>query len=361
MANVAQAIRLALHYAEEHYDLAAIFGEDVGPPLGGVFTVTQGLRTAWNSPLDERGIIGYATGMAMAGKRVVCEIQFVDYIFNSIDLLKLAANKHWASNGQFQLPMVVMTPSGAGIHGGLYHSHSMDSIMAKIAGFKIVYPSNPLDAYGLILSAILDPNPVMYFIPKALVRARGDELIPGEPEDEAELKRRIDAPIGNRTGWKPDWPETREHLVPIGKALIKRAGTELTVVSYARALAVCLEAAEALSKEGLEIEVIDLRSLYPYDYETITKSVYKTRNLAIVNEDTEVANFGEHIIRRVTEDYFHELKTAPKLIAAAHVPGTGLAEPLEHATVPMTDTVIEKLHLQILESRKSLPQKMEIR
>src|SRR5690554_108702 len=115
MANMAQAIRMALHYGEEHLGVTDVFGEDVGAPLGGVFTATQGLRTAWNSPLDERGIIGMAIGLAMAGQRPVAEIQFADYIYNTIDLLKLAGNTCWSSNGDWHLPLVVMTPVGAGI------------------------------------------------------------------------------------------------------------------------------------------------------------------------------------------------------------------------------------------------------
>ena len=127
MATLVQAVRLALHYGEEHLGVTDVFGEDVGPPLGGVFTATQGLKTAWNSPLDERGIIGCAMGIAYAGGRPVAEIQFCDYGFNTIDLLKVAGNQRWAGNGHFALPMVVMTPSGSGIRGSLYHSHSFES------------------------------------------------------------------------------------------------------------------------------------------------------------------------------------------------------------------------------------------
>src|SRR3954468_7404326 len=181
MANMVQAIRMALHYCEENLQVRDIFGQDVGQPLGGVFTATQGLKTTWNSPLDERGIIGMAMGIAMTGERCVAEIQFCDYIFNTIDLLKIAGNTHWVSNGNYVLPMVVMTPVGAGIRGSVYHSHSFDSWASRLPGWKVVMPSTPLDAYGLMLSAIVDPNPVMFLKPKALMRVRGDDLIPGEP------------------------------------------------------------------------------------------------------------------------------------------------------------------------------------
>src|SRR5689334_6161807 len=147
MASIAQAIRLALHYGEEHLGVTDVFGEDVGPPLGGVFTATQGLRTAWNTPLDERGIIGTAMGIAYAGGRPVCEIQFCDYALNIMDMFKIAGNQRWASGGGFDMPMVVMTPTGAGIRGSLYHSHCFESWASRLAGWKIVLPSNGLDAY----------------------------------------------------------------------------------------------------------------------------------------------------------------------------------------------------------------------
>ena len=189
MATLVQAIRLALHVGEERLGVTDVFGEDVGAPLGGVFTQSQGLKTAWNSPLDERGIVGAAIGLALAGQRPVAEIQFCDYAFNAIDLLKLAGGICWSSAGDYNCPMVLMTPVGSGIRGSLYHSHSFDGQATRLPGWKIVMPSNPLDAYGLMLSAIVDPNPVMYLSPKALLRAKAgpDERIPGEPDDERAL------------------------------------------------------------------------------------------------------------------------------------------------------------------------------
>ena len=136
--------------------------------MGGVFTATQGLETSWNTPLDERGIVGAAMGIAMTGDICVAEIQFCDYIFNTIDLLKIAGNTNWVTNGNVSLPLVLMTPVGAGIRGSVYHSHSFDAIASRLPGWKVVMPSNPLDAYGLMLSAIKDPNPVMFLKPKAL-------------------------------------------------------------------------------------------------------------------------------------------------------------------------------------------------
>lgn len=334
MANMAQAIRLALHYAEKNYQLQDVFGQDVGAPLGGVFTATQGLKTAWNSTLDERGIIGMAMGIAMAGDRCVAEIQFADYIFNTVDLLKIAGNTLWCTNGQYNLPMTVMTPVGAGIRGSVYHSHSFDAWASRLAGWKVVMPSNPLDAYGLLLSCILDPNPCMFLKPKALMRVRGDELIPGEPPDEKELKSMIDAPIGDRTHWKAQWPEIQEYLVPFGKAKITRTGEQITVVTYGRHLLLCNEVADQLKTEGYSIEVIDLRSIYPYDWNAIKTSVLKTGRVLFVNEDTEVTNFAEHLSYRVTTELFYHLMAAPRVLAGKHLPGIGLHPHLEDNSVP---------------------------
>jgi len=340
MATLVQAVRTALHYGETHLGVTDIFGEDVGPPLGGVFTATQGLKTAWNSPLDERGIIGCAMGIAYAGGRPVAEIQFCDYGFNTIDLLKVAGNQRWAGNGHYALPMVVMTPSGSGIRGSLYHSHSFESWASRLAGWKIVMPSNPLDAYGLMLSAIVDPNPVLVLLPKALLRVRGDQLLPGEPADEAVLRQMIDAPPGDRSTWQPRWPELQEYFVPFGKAAVVREGTGATVVSYGRTLPLCVQAADALRREeDLQCEVIDLRSIFPYDWKALSQSVLKTGRVLIVNEDTEVTNFGEHLLRRVIDEHFYDLLVRPRVLLGKHVPGIGLNQVYEQNSVPQLPTI----------------------
>jgi 2-oxoisovalerate dehydrogenase E1 component beta subunit len=347
MANMAQALRMALHYGEEHLGITDIFGEDVGPPLGGVFTVTQGLKTAWNSPLDERGIIGAAMGLAMAGDRCVAEVQFCDYIYNTIDLLKLAGMQCWASNGDWNMPMTVMTPVGSGIRGSIYHSHSFDAAMTHIPGWKIVMPSSSLDAYGLMLACLKDPNPTMFLKPKALLRVRGLEAIPGEPgltsEGEKQLKDMIDMPIlgsAAQKSWKPKWPEgLTDYTVELGKAKIVRPGEQLTVVSYGRTLPICAAAADALAGEGHSVEVIDLRTLWPYDWATLSESIRKTGRALFVNEDTEVSNFGEHLLRRTIDELFYELEARPRLLAGAFVPGVGLADSLEMASVPQLDSI----------------------
>ena len=345
MATMVQAIRLALHVGEERFGVTDVFGEDVGPPLGGIFTQTQGLRTAWNSPLDERGIVGTAIGLAMAGQRPVAEIQFCDYAFNAIDLLKLAGGMCWSSAGDWNCPMVLMMPVGSGVRGSIYHSHSFDAQATRLSGWKIVMPSNPLDAYGLMLAAIVDPNPVMYLAPKALLRVRGTpaQRIPGEPEAAKVLSKMIDAPLGDRSAWRPEWPDTEDLVLPIGQASIAREGSAVTLVSYGRMVHVALQAAERVATEGIETEVIDLRSLHPYDWPAIKQSVQKTGRVLFLNEDTEVTNFGEHLVRRTVDELFYELQAPPKLLAGAHVPGIGLADALERASVPQLDQVVATL------------------
>jgi 2-oxoisovalerate dehydrogenase E1 component beta subunit len=351
MATLVQAVRLALHYGEEHLGVTDVFGEDVGPPLGGVFTATQGLKTAWNSPLDERGIIGVAMGIAYAGGRPVAEIQFCDYGFNTIDLLKVAGNQRWAGAGNYEMPLVVMTPSGSGIRGSLYHSHSFESWASRLAGWKIVMPSNALDAYGLMLSAIVDPNPVLVLLPKALLRVRGDQKIPGEPESEEELKERIDAPVGDRSAWQPRWPDVQPYYVKFGLASLVREGPDATVVSYGRTLPLCVQAADELAAEtGQHCDVLDLRSIFPYDWKAISESVRKTGRLLIVNEDTEVTNYGEHLLRRAIDEHFYDLLVRPRLVAGMHVPGIGLNHTYEQNTVPQLRDVKDALRAVVTEA-----------
>jgi 2-oxoisovalerate dehydrogenase E1 component beta subunit len=340
MATLVQAVRMALHYGETHLGVTDIFGEDVGPPLGGVVTATQGLKTAWNSPLDERGIVGTAMGIAYAGGRPVAEIQFCDYGFNTIDLLKVAGNQRWAGAGNYEMPIVLMTPSGSGIRGSLYHSHSFESWASRLAGWKIVMPSNALDAYGLMLSAIVDPNPIMVLLPKALLRVRGEQLIPGEPADWNLLKEMIDAPVGDRTSWKPRWPDVKEYLVPLGTAALVRDGGDATVISYGRTLPLCVQAADQLRQEkGFGFDILDLRSIFPYDWKAISQSVLKTGRVLIVNEDTEVTNFGEHLLRRVIDEHFYDLLVRPRVLLGKHVPGIGLNQIYEQNSVPQLPSI----------------------
>ena len=344
MANMAQAIRMALHYGEENLGLQHIFGEDVGPPLGGVFTCTQGLTTTWNSPLDERGIVGAAIGLGFANVRSVAEIQFCDYIYNTIDLLKLGGMSTWATNGDWPSPFTIMTPVGAGIRGSIYHSHSFDAMMTHIPGFKIVMPSNPLDAYGLMLACLKDENPTMYMKPKALLRVDGEDQIPGEPpltaEGKKQLKEMIDAPLGDRSKWKANWPKLEDYTVPIGQGKVVRDGDQVTIVTYGRHVLIARDVADQLRGEGISVEVIDMRTLWPYDWNLISSSIRKTKRVIFVNEDTEVTNFGEHLLRRTIDELFYELHARPRLLAGAFIPGIGLADNLESASVPQMNDIM---------------------
>jgi 2-oxoisovalerate dehydrogenase E1 component beta subunit len=345
MTTIAQAIRLALHVGEERHGVTDIFGEDVGAPLGGVFTCTQGLKTAWNSPLDERGIIGTAIGLALAGQKPVAEIQFSDYAYNTIDLLKLAGAMHWSSAGDWNCPLIVMTPTGAGIRGSLYHSHSFDATATHLPGWRVVIPSNPRDAYGLMLSAIREPNPVLFMVPKALMRYRGEEGedIPGAP-DQKTLDELINKPVtGDMSQWAARWPETPDLFIPFGEARTVREGRDVTVVTYSRHVVIAREACAELAREGVDVELIDLRSLAPYDWAAIAKSVKKTHRVVFVNEELDVTNFGEHLIRRVVSELFYELYAPPRLVAGAMVPGVGLSDNLERASVPQRDDLVRAI------------------
>lgn len=290
-------------------------------------------------------------GLALAGQKPVAEIQFCDYIFNTIDLLKLAGNTCWASNGQYPMNMVVMSPSGAGIHGSLYHSHSFDAVASRLAGWKVVMPSTPRDAYGLMLAAIEDPNPVLFLAPKALLRTKGEELIPGEPSEEKTLKDMIDKPIGEGVdlkAWKPRWPEVEYAPVKIGESKLVRDGNAATIVTYGRHVALAVAAANKVAQDGLgSVRVIDLRTIYPYDWAAISKAVKETGRILFLNEDTEITNFGEHLLRRVVDEHFYELKARPRVLAGIHVPGIGLAPSLEDVSVPQQKD-IEKVLKEIL-------------
>jgi 2-oxoisovalerate dehydrogenase E1 component beta subunit len=181
----------------------------------------------------------------------------------------------------------------------------------------------------------------MVLLPKALLRVRGEQLIPGEPENEDELKEMIDAPIGDRTHWQPRWPAVPGYFVPLGRAALAREGTHATVLSYGRTLPLCVQAADQLHEEqGLTFDVIDLRSLFPYDWKAISRSVLKTGRLLVVNEDTEVTNFGEHLLRRVVEEHFYDLLVRPRALLGAHVPGIGLNQTYEWNEVPQLPNVL---------------------
>jgi 2-oxoisovalerate dehydrogenase E1 component beta subunit len=182
----------------------------------------------------------------------------------------------------------------------------------------------------------------MFLTPKALMRAKAtaDERIPGEPADDRTLSRMIDAPLGDRSRWRPEWPDVKDLFVPIGQARVCREGEMASIVTYGRMVPIALQAAAQLEAEGIDVDVIDLRSLWPCDWDAIKASVQKTNRVLFLNEDTEVTNFGEHLLRRTVEELFYELYAPPRLLAGAHVPGIGLADALERASVPQLEQVV---------------------
>ena len=201
-------------------------------------------------------------------------------------------------------------------------------------------PSNALDAYGLMLSAIADPNPVLVLLPKALLRVKGDQLLPGEPADENQLKEMIDAPLGDRSKWQPCWPDLQEYFVKLGEASLVREGENATVISYGRTLPLCVQAADQLhNEESLSFDVLDLRSIFPYDWKAIGRSVMKTGRVLIVNEDTEVTNFGEHLLRRIIDNHFYDLLVRPRVLLGKHIPGIGLNQVYEQNSVPQLPSI----------------------
>ena len=304
--TLVEAVRQAMDEELAHDENVFIFGEDVGV-RGGVFRATQGLYEKYgaerviDSPLAELTIVGVGIGAALYGKRPICEIQFADFIFPAFNqIISEAAKMYYRSNGDWSVPMVIRAPYGGGIGGGLYHSQSVESFFSQVPGLKVVIPSNPYDAKGLLKSAVRDPDPVMFFEPK-----KGYRLIKGEvPEDE-------------------------EILVPIGPAKVTREGGDLTVFAYGMMHHYALEAAETVAGEGIDVEVVDLRTLYPIDRETILKSVKKTSKALIVHEDNLTGGYGAEVAATIAEWGFMDLDAPVRRLAGPDVPGVPFSHPMQ--------------------------------
>jgi 2-oxoisovalerate dehydrogenase E1 component beta subunit len=301
-----EGVKQAMSEEMERDDRVFLVGEDVGP-RGGVFRATQGLfekfgaERVMDSPLAELSIVGIGIGAAMYGMRPICEIQFADFIhpaFNQI--VNEAAKMCYRSNGQWTVPMVIRSPYGGGIGGGLYHSQSVEAFFSHVPGLKVVIPSNPYDAKGLLKSAIRDPNPVLFFEPK-----KGYRLIRGEV------------------------PEDDEVLVPIGPANVTRVGTDLSVFAYGMMHHYCLEAAESVAQEGIEAEIVDLRTLMPIDRQTILRSVSKTNKALIVYEDNLTGGYGAEIAAIIAEHAFTDLDAPVMRLAGPDVPAMPYSHPLQ--------------------------------
>jgi len=312
--NLVQAINSALRGALREHENVLLMGEDIGT-LGGVFRVTQGLREEFgpdrvlDTPLSETGILGTAIGMALHGLRPVSEIQFADFIYPGFDqLVSEAAKYRYRTAGEFHVPMVVRTPYGGGIRGGQYHSQSPEALFIHTPGLKVVCPSNPYDAKGLLLEAIEDDDPVLFFEPKRVYRAV-----------------------------KMDVPETT-YRVPLGEAKVVRAGEQVTCLAWGAMLYEAFTAAEEVSKEGVDVEVIDLRTLWPLDIETITSSVKKTGRVVIVHEAPRTCGFGGELVALITERAFVHLEAPPVRVTGWDTPFPLTHEreylPLAHRIAP---------------------------
>src|SRR6516165_11536873 len=279
--SMIEAIREAMDVMMARDENVVIFGEDVGF-FGGVFRATQGLQAKYgksrcfDAPISELGIVGAAVGMAAYGLRPCVEIQFADYMYPAYDqIVSEAARLRYRSNGQFTCPIVLRMPTGGGISGGQTHSQSPEALFTHVSGLKTVVPSNPGDAKGLLIAAIEDPDPVIFLEPKRLYNGPFD----GHPD------RPVTPWSKHELGEVPDG----HYTVPLGKAAIRREGKAVTVLAYGTMVFVAEAAAE---ETGVDAEIIDLRSLVPYDLEAIVASVKKTGRCVIVHEATLTSGFG---------------------------------------------------------------------
>jgi pyruvate dehydrogenase E1 component beta subunit len=312
--NMVQAINDALRFEMQRDDRIVVLGEDVGK-VGGVFRVTAGLYDEFgddrviDTPLSEGGIIGAAIGMALYGMKPVPEIQFSDFIFPAYDqIVSELAKFRYRSGGEFPCPMVIRTPVGGGIRGGHYHSQSPEAQFIHVAGLKVVCPATPADAKGLLLSALRDPDPVMFFEPKRIYRAAKGEV-----------------PEGDFT-------------VPIGKANVVRQGEQVTLVTWGAMLYEALDAANKAAAEGVSVEVIDLRTLWPLDIETVVASVKKTGRVVVVHEAPKTCGLGGEIVSLINEKAFLHLEAPPKRVCGFDTPFPYTLEneylPLSHRILP---------------------------
>ncbi|MGX5719712.1 MULTISPECIES: alpha-ketoacid dehydrogenase subunit beta [Shinella] len=308
-----EAVRSAMDVSMGRDDEVVVFGEDVGY-FGGVFRATQGLQAKYgktrcfDAPINESGILGTAIGMAAYGLKPCVEIQFADYMYPAYDqITQEAARIRYRSNGDFTCPIVVRMPTGGGIFGGQTHSQSPEALFTHVCGLKVIVPSNPYDAKGLLIAAIEDPDPVMFLEPKRLYNGPfdGHHEKPVTPWSKHELG---EVPEGHYT-------------IPIGKAEIRRPGSAVTVVAYGTMVHVALAAAE---ETGIDAEVIDLRSLLPLDLDTIVQSVKKTGRCVVVHEATLTSGFGGEVVSLVQEHCFYSLE-------APVVRVTGWDTPYPHA------------------------------
>lgn len=295
--NMIEAIRDALDVMLDKDENVVVFGEDVGY-FGGVFRATEGLQKTYgksrvfDTPISESGIVGAAIGMGAYGLRPVPEIQFADYMLPAYDqIASEAARLRYRSSGEFYAPITIRAPCGGGIYGGQTHSQSPEALFTHVAGLKVVMPSNPYDAKGLLIAAIEDDDPVIFFEPKRLYNGPFD----------GHHDRPVKPWSAHEAGEVPDGYYT----IPLGKAAVVREGEAVTVLAYGTMVFVALAAAE---DTGIDAEVIDLRSLVPLDEETIYASVKKTGRCVILHEATKTGGFAGELTALVQEHCLHYLE-----------------------------------------------------
>ena len=314
-----EGVREALAEEMDRDERVWVLGEDVGKK-GGVFLATEGLYAkhgearVLDTPLAESCIVGVAIGAALNGLIPVAEIQFADFIHPAFDqIVSEAARIRYRSNGDWSCPIVIRAPFGGGVHGGLYHSQSVEAFYAHVPGLKVVIPSTPADAKGLLKSAIRDPDPVMFFEHKKAYR-----LVKGEIPD-------------------------GDVLVPIGPAAVRREGSRLTCIAWGLMVHQCLEAAERVAAEGIDAEVIDLRTLRPLDKRTILSSVEKTARAMVVHEDNLTGGFGAEIAAIVADEGFEHLDAPVLRVAGPDVPAMPFNHPQEEAFLPNPEKIAEAM------------------
>ena len=310
----AEALGEALRAELRRDERVIVFGEDIAEH-GGAFQVTAGLLKEFgpdrikNTPISENGIVGMAVGAALTGLRPVVELMYVDFMGLAMDqIVNQAAQNRFMFGGQARVPMVLRTQGGSGRGNAAQHSKSLEAWVAHVAGLKVVMPATPADAKGLLVASVRDDNPVIFIEHKLLYRTKGD------------------VPVG-------------EHLVPLGLADVKRAGADLTIVTWSREVLFALEAATKLADDGIDAEVIDLRTLVPLDRDAILRSVRKTHRLLVVHEAIKRAGYGAEIAALVAEEAFDELDAPPKRLAGLETP-IPYAQPLERTVVPQVDDIV---------------------
>lgn len=312
-----EAIRQAMDEELARDERVFITGEDVGK-RGGVFRATQGLYEKYgehrvvDSPLAELSIVGVGIGAAMTDLLPICEIQFADFIHPAMNqIMNEAARMYYRSGGTWNVPMTIRAPYGGGIGGGLYHSQSVEALFAHTPGLKIIIPSTPYDAKGLLKSAVRDPNPVLYFEPK-----KGYRLIKG------------------------DIPEDTNYTVPIGPARIAREGSDLTLYAYGMMCYYAEQAAEQVAQtDGIETEVVDLRTLLPIDKETILASFKKTSKALIVHEDNLTLGYGAEIAAIIADEAFEYMDAPIMRLAAPDIPAAPFSHPMQEYFMLNTDKI----------------------